>query len=147
MRASEFRLAAGMSARRGARAALCGAVALLAACGSPHTDYPTLAEARAAGVIDQGRLPTVVPPSAALIRVERDGERAAGYYHFSSADYAPMVARLTPLAQLPADPLLQDWVKRKDLAGYNPYTVAEGSTTWLLMCAQNKGRCYFRRMG
>ena len=48
---------------------------------------------------------------------------------------------------LPADPPLQTWVKRKDLAGYDAYTLQQGEGAWLLLCAQNKGRCYFRRLG
>ena len=119
----------------------------LAACSPAHTDYATLADAQASGAVAQGALPDALPTSAALIRVERDGDRAAGYFHFSSSDYAPMAARLSPLAQLPSDPALQNWVKRKDLAGYEAYTLPQaGGAAWLLMCAQNKGRCYFRRM-
>lgn len=127
-------------------ALLASQAVLLAGCTPSHTDYATLADARAAGTVAQGALPDALPPSAALIRVERDGDRAAGYFHFSSSDYAPMVARFAPLSALPADPPLQDWVQRKDLAGYQSYTLPQGGTTWLLMCAQNKGRCYFRRM-
>ena len=79
------------------------------------------------------------------IRIERDAGRAAGYFHFSSADYAPMTARFAALGRLPDDPALGNWVKRKDLAGYESYTSTDAAGTWLLMCAQNKGRCYFRR--
>lgn len=129
-------------------AALIAALALsLAACGPRPTDHPTLADAQAAGAVTQGLLPDGLPPSTALIRIERDEERASGYFHFSSGDYAAMAARFAPLAQLPADPVLQSWVKRKDLAGYEAYTLAQGSRTWLLLCAQNKGRCYFRLLG
>lgn len=138
------------SRARAARVAWVATLALsatLTACSPAHTDYATLDEARAAGVVAQGALPDALPASAALIRVERDGDRAAGYFHFSSSDYAPMAARLSPLAQLPADPALQNWVKRKDLAGYEAYTLPQaGAAAWLLMCAQNKGRCYFRRL-
>jgi hypothetical protein len=127
-------------------AALIAALAL-AACAPRPTDHPTLAEAQAAGAVAQGLLPDGLPPSTALIRIERDEERASGYFHFSSGEYAAMAARFAPLAQLPADPVLQTWVKRKDLAGYQAYTLAQGSRTWLLLCAQNKGRCYFRLLG
>jgi hypothetical protein len=58
-----------------------------------------------------------------------------------------MVARFAPLAQLPSDPVLQTWVKRKDLAGYEAYALNEGGRQWLLLCAQNKGRCYYRWLG
>lgn len=119
---------------------------LLAACSSQVTDYATLTEAQAAGVVVQGLLPDALPPSAALIRIERDETAPSGYFHFSSADYAPMVARLSPLTGLPADPHLQTWVKRKDLAGYDAFTLQRGAANWLLLCAQNKGRCYFRRL-
>ena len=119
---------------------------LLAACSSQVTDYATLDEAKAAGVAAQGLLPDALPPSAALIRIERDETAASGYFHFSSADFAPMVARLSPLTGLPADPHLQTWVKRKDLAGYDAFTLQQGAVSWLLLCAQNKGRCYFRRL-
>ena len=125
---------------------LLAAVVLLAACGPKASDFATLAQAQAAGMTAQGLLPDALPPSAALIRVERDEDVASGYFHFSSADYAPMTARFATLAQLPADPVLQSWVKRKDLAGYNAYTLPQGQGQWLLLCAQNKGRCYFRRM-
>ncbi len=119
---------------------------LLAACSSKVTDYATLAEAQAAGVVAQGLLPDALPPSAALIRIERDETSPSGYFHFSSADFAPMVARLSPLTNLPADPQLQSWVQRKDLAGYSAFTLRQGAANWLLLCAQNKGRCYFRRL-
>lgn len=129
-------------------AALIAALALsVSACGSRPSDHPTLADAQAAGAVTQGLLPDGLPPSTALIRIERDEERASGYFHFSSGDYAGMAARFAPLAQLPADPVLQSWVKRKDLAGYAAYTLAQGERTWLLLCAQNKGRCYFRLLG
>lgn len=117
---------------------------LLAACGPRPTDHPTLADAQAAGAVAQGLLPDGLPASTALIRIERDEDRASGYFHFSSSDYSAMAARFAPLAQLPADPVLQNWVKRKDLAGYEAFTLAQGGRTWLLLCAQNKGRCYFR---
>jgi hypothetical protein len=120
---------------------------LLVACGSKVTDYATLAEAQTAGVVAQGLLPDALPPSAALIRIERDETSPSGYFHFSSADFAPLVARLMPLADMPADPQLQSWVKRKDLAGYDAFTQRQGAANWLLLCAQNKGRCYFRRLG
>lgn len=137
-----------MSLCHGTRIALVAALGLsLAACGPRPTDYPTLAEARAAGAVGQGLLPDDLPPSTALIRIERDEDRAAGYFHFSSSDYAGMAARFAPLAQLPADPALQTWVKRKDLAGYEAYTLAQGGRSWLLLCAQNKGRCYYRLLG
>jgi hypothetical protein len=97
-------------------------------------------------VVTQGLLPADLPSTTALIRIERDDDRAAGYFHFSSADYARMTARFAPLAQLPADPALQSWVKRKDLAGYQGYTIEQGGRSWLLLCAQNKGRCYFRAL-
>jgi hypothetical protein len=41
---------------------------------------------------------------------------------------------------------MQNWIKRKDLAGYAAYTVTDEASRWLLMCAQNKGRCYFRKV-
>jgi len=116
----------------------------LAGCGPRASDYATLADAQAAGSVVQGLLPDGLPASTALIRIERCEGRACGYFHFSSGAYAAMAARFTPLAQLPSDPVLQTWVKRKDLAGYEAYTLAEGGRTWLLLCAQNKGRCYFR---
>jgi hypothetical protein len=128
-----------------ARAA-CALLVLLAGCSQRSTDYATLADARGAGVFEQRLLPDVLPPSAALIRVERDDDTPSGYFHFSSADYAPLAARLTPLAQLPADPALKAWVQRKDLAGYDAFTAQAGGAGWLLLCAQNKGRCYVRRM-
>jgi hypothetical protein len=121
-------------------------VLLAAGCGARGADYPTLAEARAAGVFGERLLPDVLPPSAALIRVERDGDTPSGFFHFSSADYAPLAARLAPLPQLPTDPALRTWVQRKDLAGYDAFTVPHEGTQWLLLCAQNKGRCYVRRM-
>jgi len=121
--------------------------AALAGCGPKSTDFATLADALAAGSVAQGVLPDGLPASTALIRIERDEARAAGYFHFSSSDYAGMAARFAPLAQLPADPTLQSWVKRKDLAGYEAYTASRDGRTWLLLCAQNKGRCYFRLMG
>ena len=122
------------------------AVALvLAGCAGDSADYATHADAVAAGVVSQGRLPAAAPASVALIRIERDAGRAAGYFHFSSADYAPMTARFAALGRLPDDPALGNWVKRKDLAGYESYTSTDAAGTWLLMCAQNKGRCYFRR--
>jgi hypothetical protein len=129
-------------------AALIAALALtVAACGSRPSDHPTLADAQAAGAVTQGLLPDGLPPSTALIRIEHDEARAAGYFHFSSGDYAAMAARFAPLAQLPADPVLQSWVKRKDIAGYEAHVLAQGGRSWLLLCAQNKGRCYFRRLG
>jgi hypothetical protein len=121
---------------------LAGAL-LLGACGPRATDYATLQDARAAGVFERGRLPDVLPASGALIRIEAEADDGA-YFHFSSADYAPLVARLVPLAQLPADPVLQSWVKRKDLAGYTPYEFRTSDTRWLLLCAQSKGRCFVR---
>ena len=133
------------SALRGLLAAL--PALLLGACGPKFVDYPTLADAQSAGAVAAGLLPDRLPASTALIRVERDDDRAAGYFHFSSGDYAPMVARFAPLTTLPADPPLQTWVKRKDLAGYDAYTLQQGEGAWLLLCAQNKGRCYFRRLG
>jgi hypothetical protein len=137
-----------MPLRDGARIALLALLSLsLTACGPRPTDHPTLAEARAAGAVSQGLLPDELPPSTALIRIERDEDRAAGYFHFSSSDYAGMAARFAPLARLPADPALQTWVKRKDLAGYEAYTLTQGGRQWLLLCAQNKGRCYFRLLG
>ncbi|MDZ7651586.1 MAG: hypothetical protein U5L03_02935 [Burkholderiaceae bacterium] len=131
------------------RHAACAALLALSltACGPRPVDHATLAAAQAAGAIDHGLLPDGLPPSTALIRIERDADRAAGYFHFSSGDYAVMAARFAPLAQLPADPALQTWVKRKDLAGYEAYTLAQGGRTWLLLCAQNKGRCYYRLLG
>lgn len=122
------------------------AASLLAACSSPVSDFATLEQAQAAGVVAQGLLPDALPPSAALIRIERSETSPSGYFHFSSADFAPMIARLSPLTELPADPHLQTWVKRKDLAGYDAFTLRQGATGWLLLCAQNKGRCYFRRL-
>lgn len=116
----------------------------IAGCGPKPSDYATLADAQAAGSVAQGLLPDGLPASTALIRIERDEDRASGYFHFSSGDYAAMAARFAPLAQLPSDPVLQTWVKRKDLAGYEAYTLAQGGRTWLLLCAQNKGRCYYR---
>jgi hypothetical protein len=133
------------SALRGLIAVL--PVLLLGACGPKFVDHPTLADAQSAGAVTEGLLPDGLPASAALIRVERDDDRATGYFHFSSGDYASMVARFVPLTTLPADPLLQTWVKRKDLAGYDAYTLQQGEGAWLLLCAQNKGRCYFRRLG
>ena len=121
---------------------LAGAL-LLGACGPRATDYATLQDARAAGVFERGRLPDVLPASGALIRIEAEADDGA-YFHFSSADYAPLVARLVPLAQLPADPVLQSWVERKDLAGYTPYEFRTSDTRWLLLCAQSKGRCFVR---
>lgn len=139
-----------MKAVSALRAALALACALiigsLAACGPRPSDYATLADAQSAGVVAQGLLPDGLPPSTALIRVERDESSASGYFHFSSADYAPMRAGFAPLAQLPSDPVLQDWVQRKGLAGYESYNLRQGAASWLLLCAQNKGRCYFRRM-
>jgi hypothetical protein len=120
------------------------AALLLAACGPKATEHATVQDARAAGVFERGRLPDVLPASGALIRIEAEADDGA-YFHFSSADYAPLVARLVPLAQLPPDPLLQAWVKRKDLAGYTPYEFRAGNTRWLLLCAQSKGRCLVRR--
>ena len=119
------------------------AALLLAACGPKATEHATVQDARAAGVFERGRLPDVLPASGALIRIEAEADDGA-YFHFSSADYAPLVARLVPLAQLPADPVLQSWVKRKDLAGYTPYEFRAGATRWLLLCAQSKGRCFVR---
>jgi hypothetical protein len=131
------------------RHAACAALLALslAACGPRPVDHATLAAAQTAGAIGEGLLPDGLPPSTALIRIERDSDRAAGYFHFSSGDYAAMAARFVPLAQLPADPALQTWVKRKDLAGYEAYTLAQSGRIWLLLCAQNKGRCYFRLLG
>jgi hypothetical protein len=122
------------------------AAAFAAGCTSRSTDYPTLADARAAGVFEQRLLPDVLPPSAALIRVERDDDAPSGFFHFSSSDYAPLAARLQPLPQMPADPALKVWIQRKDLAGYDVFSAADGGANWLLLCAQNKGRCYVRRM-
>jgi hypothetical protein len=122
-------------------------VLLLGACGPRPTDHPTLADAQSAGALAQGLLPEGLPSTTALIRIERDEDRVSGYFHFSSTDYAGMVARFSPLAQVPADPALQGWVRRKDLAGYDAYTAAQAGRTWLLLCAQNKGRCYYRQLG
>ncbi len=138
-----------MGAVRSRAATAFAAVTLLlslAGCSQRSTDYATLAEARSAGVFEQRLLPDVLPPSAALIRIERGDDAPSGYFHFSSAEYAPLTARLTPLSQLPADPALKTWVQRKDLAGYDAFTAQAGGAGWLLLCAQNKGRCYARRM-
>lgn len=118
---------------------------LLAGCAGDSKDFATHADAVAAGALTQGRLPAAVPASAALIRIERDAERAAGYFHFSTSEYAQITTRFAALGRLPDDPALRNWVKRKDLAGYASYTSTDAAGTWLLMCAQNKGRCYFRR--
>jgi len=127
-------------------AALGALVALvLAGCARP-IEYPTLADARAAGAVEQGFVPDGLPANAGLITIESDSGRPAGDFHFSSAEYAAMVARFAPLAVLPEDPLLQSWVKRKDLAGYQAYTAAQGKWHWLLLCSERKGRCYFRRL-
>lgn len=134
----------GPAGRVPAASVLLAGAFLLGACGPRATDYASVQEARAAGVFEQGRLPDVLPPSGALIRIEAQADDGASF-HFSSTDYAPLVARLAPLAQLPADPLLQAWVKRKDLAGYTPYEFRAGDTRWLLLCAQSKGRCLVRR--
>jgi len=130
--------------RAGLVAAALAAV-LLAACARP-IQYATLTEALGSGAIEQGFLPGALPAGAALITIESDSGRPIGDFHFSSAEYSDMVARFAPLAKLPTDPLLQSWVKRKDLAGYQAYTSAEGARLWLLLCAQGKGRCYFRRL-
>jgi hypothetical protein len=125
-----------------------GAACWLAACGPKPVEYATLADARAAGAIDAGALPDVLPPSAALIRAEKDPQdgRAEGFFHFSSTDYAPLVARLSPLAAPPADPQVVAWIQRKQLADYTAYEFKSGARAWLLLCAQNKGRCYFRTL-
>ncbi len=130
--------------RAGLVAAALAAI-LLAAC-SPAIQYQTLAEAQASGAVDQGFLPATLPAGAGLITIESDSGRPIGDFHFSSGDYPGMVARFAPLARLPTDPLLQSWVKRKDLAGYQAYTSADGGRQWLLLCSQGKGRCYFRRL-
>jgi hypothetical protein len=136
-----------MSAQGAVRVLACALLVVgLAACGARPTDYASLADAQSAGAVSQGLLPDGLPPSTALIRVERDESSASGYFHFSSADYAPMRAGFAPLAQLPSDPVLQDWVQRKGLAGYESYSLQQRGANWLLLCAQNKGRCYFRRM-
>jgi hypothetical protein len=127
-------------------AAALGAAFVLTACGEKAADFATWADAVSAGVIAQGRLPAALPASAALIRVERDADRASGYFHFSTSDYVPMTGRFSRLDRLPDDPAMQNWIKRKDLAGYAAYTVSDEAGRWLLMCAQNKGRCYFRRL-
>jgi hypothetical protein len=121
------------------------ALALLAACGGRALDFPTVNDARAAGMFEQGRLPDVLPPSGALIRVEAEADDGA-YFHFSSADYAPMTARLAPLAATPDDPMVQAWLKRKGLAGYSAFEHRAGAAHWLLVCSEPKGRCYARRL-
>ena len=65
----------------------------------------------------------------------------------NATDFGHLAHCYPALAQLPADPALQTWVKRKDLAGYEAYTLQQGGRQWLLLCAQNKGRCYFRLLG
>ena len=131
----------------GRHALLVAATVGLIACGARPTDHATLADAQAAGAVTQGLLPGGLPPSTALIRIEAGEDHASGYFHFSSTDYAALVGGFAPLAQLPADPALQSWVKRKDLAGYSAYTLQQADRRWLLLCAQNKGRCYFRLFG
>jgi hypothetical protein len=121
------------------------AALLLAACGGRPLDFANVQDARAAGMFEQGRLPDVLPPSGALIRVEAEADDGA-YFHFSSADYAPMTARLAPLAAMPDDPVVQSWVKRKGLAGYSAFEHKAGAVRWLLVCSEAKGRCYLRRL-
>jgi hypothetical protein len=121
------------------------AALLLAACGGRPLDFASVQDARAAGMFEQGRLPDVLPPSGALIRVEAEADDGA-YFHFSSADYAPMTARLAPLAAMPSDPVVQSWVKRKGLAGYSAFEHKAGAARWLLVCSEAKGRCYLRRL-
>ncbi len=125
--------------------ALAAVAVLLTACGGRALDFPTAQDARAAGMFEQGRLPDVLPPSGALIRVEAEADDGA-YFHFSSADYAPMTARLAPLAAMPDDPMVQAWLKRKGLAGYSAFEHRAGSARWLLVCSEPKGRCYARRL-
>jgi len=137
-----------MRPRRAALIACCAwTVAVLAACGPHQTDHATLADAKSAGAVAQGLLPDGLPQSTALIRIEHAEDRASGCFHSCNANHASMRSRVEPLARLPADPVLQDWVRRKDLAGYDAYTFRHGERIWLLLCASNKGRCYFRLLG
>jgi hypothetical protein len=121
------------------------AALLLAACGGRPLDFATVQDARTAGVFEQGRLPDVLPASGTLLRVEAEADDG-GYFHFSSADYAPMTAKLAPLSAMPDDPAVQSWIKRKGLAGYAAFEHRTAAARWLLLCSQPKGRCYVRRL-
>jgi hypothetical protein len=122
-----------------------GLAALVGGCGPPVREFATLQQARAAGVIQQGWLPDVLPVSTALIRLQADSRTrtASGQFHFASADYPALVAPLGPVAAPTGDKATDAFITRKELRGYSPYSLRADGRQWLFMCAQNKGRCYF----
>lgn len=82
-------------------AALCVTVMLLAGCSGPSVQtatYATLAEARAAGAVDDGRVPSILPPGAYELRAAYaiDGPQRWGLFNFREADAEAVRAILQP---------------------------------------------------
>jgi hypothetical protein len=120
--------------------------ALLGACDAPVREFATLADAREAGVFRDGWLPDLLPPSAALIQVRADtrDRTASGQFHFSSVEYAALVQPLKPVTPPTGEAATDAFITRNELRGYAPFEHRSDQRAWLFMCAENKGRCYFR---
>ena len=81
--------------------ALCAAVMLLAGCSGPSVQtatYATIAEARAAGAVDDGRVPSILPPGAYELRAAYaiDGPQRWGLFNFREAEAEALRAILQP---------------------------------------------------
>jgi hypothetical protein len=141
------------------------AMLLLTACAAGCRDvavvtasYATLAEAQAAGAIERGWIPGVVPPGAHDIREAHDPDtnRRWGLFSFTGADVAPLEAVLQPeettLAGVECDiPARIEWwpvLLRNTLsadsikaAGLKAYKARQGSL--IVVVNWNQGRAYY----
>ena len=134
--------------KRSAAAVVLAAVFLLSACGKVTDEYPTRADAAAAGLFEQAWLPDLMPPSASLIRITRslDQGEAEGWFHFPSQDWSLVEAKLQPYRQpLKPDPAVTTWVAKKSTRGYTPFEVTGADARWLFVCSESGGKCYFKR--
>lgn len=121
-------------------------MAWLVGCDVVTHTYPTLADAKKAGLFERGWLPDLLPLSAANIRTSNDLDinTSEGRFDLSPADMALFKTRLQP--GFPEKSRFANWSKSMEGVSRRSDWVAQyrdGETIWVFNCTARMSSCEY----